>query len=450
MASYHFAVQILSRTPRVDPVTGKGRPGASAVSAAAYRAREVLKDERTGRTEDYRRKGGLQRAEIMLPEGAAPWLADRARLWNHVEATEKRKDAQLAREINLALPHELTDEQRYELVRSFVRDQFVSEGMVADIAWHKPVPESGDDPRNFHAHIMLTLRQATETGLRRVKTREWNGRGRLEIWREEWRDYQNSMLREAGHKARVDHRSLTEQREEAWLRGDRRAAAMLDRNPGNPCGAACAQDCPAPGAGGKPQARGGAPRRRPTPHDFGYVSRAEWEARRRAERRQRDYPRFDDGTRLDWLTNILLGNDQHTKALLVKRERQMARLQRKMDYWLARMTYQFEGQLRGKQFRWQRAQKAAAEREARLKAEREREHARVALRSSRSWCGGSKRCSWHCGAAVRRSWRDGGSWRRGVSRCVHGRGAGSGMDAHDRSFSRPPLVPLAHQRQAWR
>ena len=220
MASYHLSVQVLKRS--------KGR---SAINAAAYRAAARLKDHANNKSFDYTRKRGVVHTEILLPEGAASWLADRERLWNYVEQSEKRRDAQLAREINIALPHELNAEQRRELLLSFVREQFVSRGMVADVCFHDPVPQSGDSPENFHAHIMLPLRQATSTGLRAVKTREWNSDKLLAHWREKWAEHQNRALERAGHKTRVDHRTLAAQLNDARRRGDRAAELALDRMP---------------------------------------------------------------------------------------------------------------------------------------------------------------------------------------------------------------------------
>jgi ATP-dependent exoDNAse (exonuclease V) alpha subunit len=218
LPSYHFSVQIIGRNA-----------GRSAVAAAAYRAGERLRDERSGRTADFARRRGVVQREILLPPEAAAWLGNRERLWNHVEALERRSDAQLAREINLALPHELTAAQRVDLVCGFVQEQFVAMGMVADVAWHAPVAEKGDDPRNFHAHIMLTLRQAQADGLRPVKTREWNSDTLLELWRRAWSRHQNRALERAGLVERVDHRSLAEQRTAALKRRDSRAAEELDR-----------------------------------------------------------------------------------------------------------------------------------------------------------------------------------------------------------------------------
>ena len=109
-------------------------------------------------------------------------------MWNAVEAIEKRKDAQLAREVQLALPHELPPRDRLELVRGFVQEEFVSKGMIADIALHAPGKEG--DTRNHHAHIMLTMREVTEEGFGK-KNRDWNNKGLLEHWRERWAEHQN-------------------------------------------------------------------------------------------------------------------------------------------------------------------------------------------------------------------------------------------------------------------
>ena len=217
VASFHFSAQVISR--------GKGR---SAIAAAAYRSGARLTDERSGVDYDYRRRKGVVHTEIVAPEGAAPWLSDRGRLWNHAQAVEKRRDAQLAREINMALPHELSAEARRDLVLGFVREQFVSRGMVADVAIHDPID---GDARNHHAHVMLTLRRATAEGLDRGKTREWNSDALLNSWRENWAAHQNRMLERGGHADRVDHRTLAVQREAARGRGDLVAAATLERQP---------------------------------------------------------------------------------------------------------------------------------------------------------------------------------------------------------------------------
>jgi hypothetical protein len=218
LASYHLTAKIVKRSA-----------GRSVVAAAAYRSASRLTDERSGQVHDYSRKRGVAHAEVMTPTGVPAWMKDRQKLWERVEASEKRRDAQLAREVEISLPHELTDEQRLDLVRGFVTENFVSRGMVADFAIHSPVRERGDDPRNHHAHILLSLRKATAQGFHRTKTREWNSAELLKTWRTDFADRQNRALGRFGHAARVDHRSLAIQREEAERNGDRGRAAMLDR-----------------------------------------------------------------------------------------------------------------------------------------------------------------------------------------------------------------------------
>jgi hypothetical protein len=192
VAIYHFSVQVISRSQ-----------GRSAVAAAAYRAGERLKDERYGHTYDYTKKNVAERA-IAAPENAPAWVKDRERLWNAVEAAEKRKDAQLCREINIALPRELTAWQQRKLVSAFVTEQFVKRGMIADVAIHR------DNPENPHAHIMLTMREITPAGFGK-KVREWNDKELLETWRAEWANYANRALERAGYQERIDHRSLEAQ-----------------------------------------------------------------------------------------------------------------------------------------------------------------------------------------------------------------------------------------------
>ena len=127
MADYRFSAQAISR--------GKGQ---SSVASAAYRSASRLVDERTGEIHDYTRKQGVIHSEVLTPANTPEWMADRTQLWNAVEAVETRKNSQLAREIQLSLPHELTHDQRRELVRDFVQEQFVDRGMSADINIHLP------------------------------------------------------------------------------------------------------------------------------------------------------------------------------------------------------------------------------------------------------------------------------------------------------------------------
>jgi ATP-dependent exoDNAse (exonuclease V) alpha subunit len=197
VAIYRLEAKVISRSQ-----------GRSAVASAAYRAAVPITDERTGQSFDYSRKRGVLHAEIVAPEGTPEWMHDRSQLWNAVEKVERRKDSQLARDLVLALPHELTHAQRVELVKSFVRSEFVDEGMIADIAVH--APDRGGDGRNHHAHVMLTMRALTGEGFG-PKVRAWNDTERLEGWREHWADEVNRRLERYGFDARVDHRSLAEQ-----------------------------------------------------------------------------------------------------------------------------------------------------------------------------------------------------------------------------------------------
>jgi len=197
VAIYHLSAKVISRAD-----------GRSAVAAAAYRSASELQDERLGRAHDFTNKAGVIHSEIMLPEGAPARLADRATLWNEVEATEKRKDAQLAREIEIALPRELTQAQAIGLARDFVREQFVARGMVADLNVHWGRTASGEDQP--HAHVMLTMREVGPGGFGK-KVREWNRTELLVGWRERWAELANERLAELGHDIRVDHRSHAEQ-----------------------------------------------------------------------------------------------------------------------------------------------------------------------------------------------------------------------------------------------
>jgi len=221
MAIYHFSAKMISRST-----------GRSAVAAAAYRTAERIEDHRQGLEHDYSNRTGVLHTEILAPDGTPEALRDRATLWNAVEQVERRKDAQLAREVTVALPHELTDAQRVALVRSFVQSAFVDRGMIADVALHAPGREG--DERNHHAHIMLTTRSIGADGFE-GKDRSWNSKELLEDWRESWADHANAYLREIEVAREIDHRSLEAQREEkldlkerALERGDEKAAHELE------------------------------------------------------------------------------------------------------------------------------------------------------------------------------------------------------------------------------
>ena len=193
MATYRFSAQLISRS--------KGR---SATAAAAYRAGERIRDDRTGETFDYRRRDDILDATIYAPACAPEWVFDRASLWNVAELAEKRRDAQVAREVQLSLPHELSLDANRELLRLFVAAEFVARGMVADVAIH--APHRGGDERNVHAHVLLSTREI-DTGGFGKKQRAWNDRALLEHWRAAWELAVNHALETERIPARVFHKS---------------------------------------------------------------------------------------------------------------------------------------------------------------------------------------------------------------------------------------------------
>ena len=211
MAIYHFDASVISRS--------KGR---SSTAASAYRAAERVVDRRTGEVHDYTRKHGVEHTEILAPAHAPDWARDRSALWNAVEQIERRKDAQVSREVRVALPSELSVEQNRDLVRGFVQEQFVARGMVADIALHAPGREG--DQRNHHAHIMLTTREIGPEGFG-AKNRDWNAKELLVDWRSSWAEHVNRTLERCSVHERVDHRTLEAQREDALER-----ASVAERN----------------------------------------------------------------------------------------------------------------------------------------------------------------------------------------------------------------------------
>jgi Ti-type conjugative transfer relaxase TraA len=192
MALFHLSAQIIARSN-----------GRSAVAAAAYRAAAKLHDARLDRHHDFTAKTGVIHSSILLPAEAPDALGERERLWNAVEAAEKRKDAQLAREVELALPQELSDAANIALARVFVQEAFVSRGMIADLCVHKPVVDGQARP---HAHVLLTMRSVGETGFG-AKVRAWNGSDLLLGWRELLAVRTNQQLAAHGRAERVDHRS---------------------------------------------------------------------------------------------------------------------------------------------------------------------------------------------------------------------------------------------------
>ena len=221
MAIYHCSIKIISR--------GKGK---SAVAAAAYRAGEKIKNEYDGIIHNYSHKSGVIHTEIMLPNNAPNEYKNRAILWNAVEKIEKNKNAQLSREIQLALPRELSENENRTLVRMYVQKNFVDKGMCADIAIH----DKNDG--NPHAHIMLTMRpfnpdkswgakskkeyildefgekirlKSGEFKSRKVFANDWNDQTKAEEWRENWAKSVNFVLERNGIDEQVDHRSFERQ-----------------------------------------------------------------------------------------------------------------------------------------------------------------------------------------------------------------------------------------------
>lgn len=197
MAIYHFSAKVISRAA-----------GSSALAAAAYRSASRLHDERLDRHHDFSNKAGVVHSEVLLPEGAPEHLATREALWNAVEAAELRKDAQLAREVEFALPRELDEAEGIRLARDFVTREFVARGMIADLNVHWDMGADGE-PKP-HAHVMLTMREVGEEGFG-PKVRDWNRTDLLAHWREAWADHVNSRLAELDIDARIDHRSLEAQ-----------------------------------------------------------------------------------------------------------------------------------------------------------------------------------------------------------------------------------------------
>lgn len=234
MAIYHCSVQIIGRSS-----------GRSAIACAAYRAGDKLHDKETGKLQDYSRKSGVIYSEIALPKNAPESYRDRETLWNAVQRVEKQGNAQLAREIEVALPKELNHGQQIDVVNSYVQAYFVADGMCADWSIH----DKGDG--NPHAHIMLTTRpikangewgakekkayKLDENGERipiidkatgkqklgknnrkmwereTVQANNWNDRSKVEEWRAAWAEVCNWYLSMGNVKDRIDHRSYARQ-----------------------------------------------------------------------------------------------------------------------------------------------------------------------------------------------------------------------------------------------
>ena len=197
MAIYHLHVKVIGR-----------KSGSSAVASAAYRSGSRLRDQRLGRSHDFSAKRGVVHSEVMLPEHAPEAWGDRERLWNDVEAAEVRKDAQLAREVEFAIPRELTQAQGIQLARDFAQAEFVGRGMIADLNVHWDIGEDGMAKPN--AHVMLTMRAVDQNGFG-PKVRDWNRTEKVERWRKRWSELANERLAELDIDVRIDHRSFEAQ-----------------------------------------------------------------------------------------------------------------------------------------------------------------------------------------------------------------------------------------------
>lgn len=206
MAIYHFSVKNISRSE-----------GRSAVACAAYRAAEKLVDSRYGKVQDYTRKLGVELTQIYAPDNINTDLLSRNELWNAVEDREIRKDATLAREFEIAFPHELNQEQRKEMLNDLCKKIVQKYNVVVDAAIHAPHKNNDSDDRNYHAHILFTTRAIDlETGLfADKKYRDFNkekGSKTVKEWRAEFAELTNHHLEKAGlSHVVVDHRSYAEQ-----------------------------------------------------------------------------------------------------------------------------------------------------------------------------------------------------------------------------------------------
>ena len=218
---YHCTAKALS--------FGKGQ---SAVHTAAYNAREKLyQEQQERRSRDYSREGEVLFKGIFAPNGAPEWTQDRQELWNRAEAAERQKaNGQPARNMIVGLPHELNQQQREWLLKDFAREAFARKGMIADVAMH--APDAKGDERNYHAHILLTMRKLDGDEFAKTKCREWNRKEQLGEWREQWASMGAKALHRAGYPVEAErwrhgHQTYAEQRAAALERGDKEFAESL-------------------------------------------------------------------------------------------------------------------------------------------------------------------------------------------------------------------------------
>ncbi|MGI2906155.1 MobQ family relaxase [Tolypothrix sp. VBCCA 56010] len=194
----HFSAKPISRS------NNNGKPK-SAVSMAAYRAGDKLRDDRYQTTWDYTRKQSIYHTEIIAPDGAPDWAKNREQLWNKVEAAEKRFDARVCREFTISLPAEIRHEHKIEIMRSFVRENFTAKGIVADLACHNFI---GREAHNPHCHIMITTRPLAGERFSKHKDRSLDQKDALKQWRKSYMDIANKVLEREGYTIRITTESL--------------------------------------------------------------------------------------------------------------------------------------------------------------------------------------------------------------------------------------------------
>ena len=198
MAIFHLNFKILKRSE-----------GKSSLYLAAYNSRTRLQDEKTGLVFNYEKKSeDLMHSDILLPQNAPERFRDRSILWNEVEKTEKRKDAQLSRYFIVALPRELSLVENKKLLEEYLQKNFIKKGMCADYAIH-----NDGENNNPHAHVMLTMREIEGNEFSPKKNREWNDKNKVEIWRRSWSVSVNKSLRENNKSDYVTNLSFLKQRE---------------------------------------------------------------------------------------------------------------------------------------------------------------------------------------------------------------------------------------------
>ncbi len=221
MAIFHMSFQNIS--------AGKGR---SAIAGASYRSGEKLFDQKEGRSYFYARSV-MPESFILTPKNAPEWASDREKLWNEVERKDRRANSRYAKEFNVALPVELSEDEQKELLTKYVQENFVDEGMVADVAIHR------DHPDNPHAHVMLTNRPFNPDGTWGLKSKrenildengnktytgnsrfprsrkvwlvDWDKKEKITEWRHNWAASVNQVLEQKNIPDRISEKSFIEQ-----------------------------------------------------------------------------------------------------------------------------------------------------------------------------------------------------------------------------------------------